>query len=173
MGRSQRNDNFIDKTFTVIADILLKVLPASKEEKQAFFYYRDGMSAQSEGEYAEALENYYEALQIEEDPYDRSFILYNIGLIYSSNGEYIKALEYYHQALELNSNLPQAFNNIAVIYHYQAVKANDKENLEVAKELFDKASEYWKQAITLAPTNYIEAQNWLNTTGRSNFNKKF
>ena len=78
MARSQRNDNFIDKTFTVIADIILKVLPASKQEKQAFFYYRDGMSAQSEGEYAEALENYYEALQLEEDPYDRSYILYNI-----------------------------------------------------------------------------------------------
>ena len=31
--------NFIDKTFTVIADILLKVLPASKQEKQAFSYY--------------------------------------------------------------------------------------------------------------------------------------
>ena len=65
MGRSQRNDNFIDKTFTIVADILLKVLPASKQEKQAFFYYRDGMSAQSEGEYAEALENYYEALQLD------------------------------------------------------------------------------------------------------------
>ena len=26
MGRSQRNDNFIDKTFTVVADILLKIL---------------------------------------------------------------------------------------------------------------------------------------------------
>lgn len=48
MGRSQRNDNFIDKTFTIVADILLKVLPASKQEKQAFFYYRDGMSAQSD-----------------------------------------------------------------------------------------------------------------------------
>ena len=56
MGRSQRNDNFIDKTFTILADILLKVFPASKQEKQAFFYYRDGMSAQAEGDYAEALE---------------------------------------------------------------------------------------------------------------------
>ena len=110
MGRVQKNDNFIDKTFTIVADILLKVFPASKQEKQAFSYYRDGMSAQSEGEYAEALENYYEALQIEEDPYDRSYILYNVGLIYSSNGKYLKALEYYHQALELNSNLPQALN---------------------------------------------------------------
>ena len=81
MPRSQRNDNFIDKTFTVIADILLKVLPTSNREKQAFSYYRDGMSAQSEGEYAEALQNYYEALRLETDAYDRSYILYNIGLI--------------------------------------------------------------------------------------------
>ena len=47
MGRVQKNDNFIDKTFTIVADILLKVFPASKQEKEAFFYYRDGMSAQS------------------------------------------------------------------------------------------------------------------------------
>ena len=170
MGRIQKNDNFIDKTFTIIADILLKVFPASKQEKQAFFYYREGMSAQSEGEYAEALENYYEALQIEEDPYDRSYILYNIGLIYSSNGKYLKALEYYHQALELNSNLPQALNNIAVIYHYQGIKASEVETLEVAITLFDKAGEYWQQAIKLAPNNYIEAQNWLKTTGRMSGN---
>ena len=50
--------NFIDKTFTVIADILLKVLPASKKEKQAFSYYRAGMAAQTKGRYSEALENY-------------------------------------------------------------------------------------------------------------------
>lgn len=156
-----------------MADILLKVFPASKEEKQAFFYYRDAMSAQSEGEYAEALENYYEALQLEEDPNDRGFILYNIGLIYSSNGEYLKALEYYHQALEFNSNLSQAFNNIAVIYHYQAVKAGQKQNFEISGELFDKAAEYWKQAITIAPTNYIEAQNWLKSTDRTLFNNNY
>lgn len=166
MSRSQRNDNFIDKTFTIIADLILKLFPANKEEKQAFFYYRDGMSAQSEGEYAEALENYYEALQLEEDPYDRSFILYNIGLIFSSNGDYLKALEYYHQALDLNPNLPQALNNIAVIYHYQGVKASEKQNIDIAKIFFDQAAEYWSQAINLAPNNYIEAQNWLRTTGR-------
>jgi len=33
---NQKNDNFIDKTFTVLADILLKVLPAARDEKQAF-----------------------------------------------------------------------------------------------------------------------------------------
>ena len=35
---NQKNDNFIDKTFTVLADIILKVLPATKDEKQAFSY---------------------------------------------------------------------------------------------------------------------------------------
>ena len=103
MPRSQRNDNFIDKTFTVVADTLLKILPTSNKEKQAFTYYRDGMSAQSEGEYAEALQNYYEAMKLEKDAYDRSYILYNIGLIHASNGEHGRALKYYYQALEKKS----------------------------------------------------------------------
>ena len=51
------------------------------------------MLAQSEGNYAEALQNYYEAMRPEMDPYDRSYILYNIGLIHTSNGEHTKALE--------------------------------------------------------------------------------
>ena len=138
--------NFIDKTFTVIADILLKILPASKQEKQAFSYYRAGMAAQGRGRYAEALQNYYEALQVEEDPYDRSYTLYNIGLIYGNTGKYTQALEFYHQALALNSNLPQALNNIAVIYHSQALRAqtfDDDEYVDLSKELFDKAAEYW------------------------------
>jgi len=170
--------NFIDKTFTVVADILLKILPVNKKDKEAFSYYRAGMLAQSEGQYAIALENYYEALQLEEDAYDRSYTLYNIGLIYGNNGNYSQALEYYHQALELNSNLPQALNNIAIIFHSQGLQALEMKNekdtinfknteyLELAKEFFDKAAEYWRQAIKLAPDNYPGAQNWLKATGR-------
>ena len=168
MPRSQRNDNFIDKTFTIIADLLLTISPIATRSKKAFSYYRNGMSAQAEGEYAEALQNYYEAMRLELDPYDRSYILYNIGLIYSNNGDYSRALEYYHQALELNSRLPQALNNIAVIYHYQGTKASAKKEFEVAQNSFEKASTYWKKAIRLAPNNYIEAQNWLKITGKSN-----
>jgi tetratricopeptide (TPR) repeat protein len=173
MPRTQRNDNFIDKSFTVMADIILKVFPASRKEKEAFAYYRDGMSAQADGEYAEALENYFEALRLEEDPVDKSYILYNIGLIKASNGEHEKALEYYHQALENNSRLPQALNNIAVIYHYQGEQAKELGNEEEGETLFDKASEYWKRAILLAPNNYIEAQNWLKNTGRSSIDVFF
>ena len=173
MPRTQRNDNFIDKTFTVMADIILKILPTNKKAKEAFVYYRDGMSAQAEGEYAEALDNYKEALTLEEDPYDRSYILYNMGLIHASNGEHEEALQLYHQAIELNARLPQALNNIAVIYHYQGEKAKEAGNGEAAEGFFDKAAEYWKQAIRMAPNNYIEAQNWLKTTGRSNIDVYF
>jgi tetratricopeptide (TPR) repeat protein len=167
MPRSQRNDNFIDKSFTVMADLILKLLPTNKQAKEAFAYYRDGMSAQADGEYAEAMENYREALTLEEDPYDKSYILYNMGLIHASNGEHEQALEFYQEAIELNPRLPQALNNIAVIYHYQGDQAKEYGNSDAANALYDKAAEYWKRAIRLAPNNYIEAQNWLKTTGRS------
>jgi len=173
MPRTQRNDNFIDKTFTVVADIILKILPTNQESKEAFAYYRDGMSAQADGEYAEALDNYYEALKLEQDPNDRSYILYNIALIHTSNGEQDKALEYYHQALDLNPRLPQALNNIAVIFHYRGEKAKEAGDGDAAEENYRLAAEYWKRAIRLAPNNYIEAQNWLKTTGRSEIDVYF
>jgi len=173
MPRTQRNDNIIDKSFTVMADIILKMLPTNRKAKEAFVYYRDGMSAQAEGEYAEALENYTEALQLEEDGNDRSYILYNMGIIHASNGEHERALEYYQEAITLNPRLSSALNNIAVIYHYQGEKAQNEGHEQEAEALFDKAAEYWKQAVRLAPNNYIEAQNWLKITGRSEMDVYF
>nr|UFK63134.1 hypothetical chloroplast RF34 [Osmunda mildei] len=167
MPRSQRNDNSIDKTSTIVADISLRIIPTTKREREAFTYYRDGMSAQSEGEYAEASQNYYNAMRLEIDPYDRSYILYNIGPIHTSNGEHAKALEYYFQALERNSSLPQALNNMAVIRHYRGEQAIQQGDPETSEAWFDQAAEYRKQAIAPAPSNYIEAQNRLKITGRS------
>jgi len=125
------------------------------------------MSAQAEGEYAEALDNYYEALKLEEDSNDRSEILYNIGLIHASNGKLEEALDYYHQSLELNPRKPSVLNNIAVIYHHQGEKCKQAIEEDEAERLFDKAAEYWKQAIRISPNSYLEAQNWLKTSGRS------
>jgi tetratricopeptide (TPR) repeat protein len=173
MPRTQRNDNFIDKSFTVMADIILKVLPTSRKAKEAFAYYRDGMSAQADGEYAEALKNYEEALSLEEDSYDRSYILYNIALVHTSNGDHDSALSYYQQALELNPKMPQSLNNIAVIYQFQGEKAKDQGDTDECDRLYDLAAEYWVRAIRMAPNNYIEAQNWLKTTGRANIDVYF
>nr|YP_009630687.1 hypothetical lchloroplast RF34 [Eriocaulon buergerianum]YP_010293057.1 photosystem I assembly protein Ycf3 [Eriocaulon australe]QBS14177.1 hypothetical lchloroplast RF34 [Eriocaulon buergerianum]ULQ65337.1 photosystem I assembly protein Ycf3 [Eriocaulon australe]UVH66108.1 photosystem I assembly protein Ycf3 [Eriocaulon australe]UVH67892.1 photosystem I assembly protein Ycf3 [Eriocaulon australe] len=166
MSRSRINVNFIDKTSSIVANILLQIIPTTYVEKKAFTYYRDGASAQSEGNYAEALKNYYEAMRLEMDPYDRSYILYNIGLIHTSNGEHTKALEYYFRALERNPFLPQALNNMAVICHYRGEQAILQGDSEIAETWFAQAAEYWKQAIALTPGNYIEAHNWLKITKR-------
>jgi tetratricopeptide (TPR) repeat protein len=166
MPRTQRNDNFIDKSFTVMADLILKLMPTKKSEKEAFAYYRDGMSAQADGEYAEAMDNYREALKLEEDPYDKSFILYNMGLIHASNGEHEIALGKYQEALDLNPRMCQALNNMAVIYHYQGEQAAASGDSDQAETLFDEAARYWLEALSIAPNNYIEAQNWLKNTGR-------
>ncbi|KAI3939050.1 hypothetical protein MKW92_001979 [Papaver armeniacum] len=141
MPRSRINGNFIDKTSSIVANILLRIIPTTSGEKEAFTYYRD------------ALQNYYESMRLEIDPYDRSYILYNIGLIHTSNGGYTKALEYYFRALERNPFLPQAFNNMAG-------------DSEIAEAWSDQAAEYWKQAIALTPGNYIEAHNCLKITRR-------
>lgn len=161
--------NFIDKTFTILSDLLLKFLPATKKEKQAFAYYRAGLSAQTMGNYAEALDNFYEALKLEEDPADRGYIYYNIALIYTKNGELSKAIEYYSMALDNNPILPQALNNLAVINHAHAVKAGEKKDFERAQSMFESAAAFWRRAIRLAPGSYPEAQNWLKVTGGNNF----
>ncbi|KAG4158369.1 hypothetical protein ERO13_D02G115550v2 [Gossypium hirsutum] len=41
MPRSQLKGNFIDKTFTIAANILLRIIPTTSGEKEAFTYYRD------------------------------------------------------------------------------------------------------------------------------------
>ncbi len=43
MPRSRINGNFIDKTFSVVANILLQIIPTTSGEKEAFTYYRDGV----------------------------------------------------------------------------------------------------------------------------------
>ena len=158
---SRKSDNFVDKTFTIIADILLKLLPASLSEKEAFSYYRCGMSSYSRGDYAEALENYYESLSLEEDPCDRSYVLYNIALIYTNNGEALRALTYYRQSVDLNALLPQSLNNVAVICHQEATRLSGTRRFDTAQTFFEMAMDYWDAALRIAPNNYVEAQNWL------------
>ena len=93
--------------------------------------------------------------------------LVTLGNIFVQLPKYDKALEYYSEALELNPRMPQALNNIAVIYHYLGEQLEEAGKAEEAEAYFDQAADYWQRAIRQAPNNYIEAQNWLKTTGRS------
>merc|ERR1719270_3084470 len=82
--RQDSSDNFIDKAFTVMADIVVSSMPLAQQEKDAYQYYRDGMAAQTSGDYSTALRSYAESLKLEEDPINRSYIFYNLGIIFTS-----------------------------------------------------------------------------------------
>ena len=83
-----------------MADLIVKLLPINARAKEAYVYYRDGLSAQNDGDYAEALENYEESLKLEENAIDRGETLKNIAIIYMSNGEEERALKTYQKELE-------------------------------------------------------------------------
>lgn len=49
---------------------------------------------------------------------------------------------------------------------HRGEQAIEQLDCETSEAWFEQAAKYWKQAIELAPNNYIEAQNWLQITGR-------
>ena len=102
MPLSQKKDNFIDKAFTVMAELIVKAMPIDEQEKKAYIYYREGLAAQDRGDYSEALECYEESLRLEVNAIDRSETLKNMGIIYMSNGDEDRALETYLKSLEEN-----------------------------------------------------------------------
>ena len=102
MPSSNNKDNFLDKTFTVIAEGIVKMMPIAAQEKQAYIYYREGFAAQNNGDYSEALENYEESLKLEDNQVDRGETLKNMAIIYMSNGDEERALNTYKKALGQN-----------------------------------------------------------------------
>jgi tetratricopeptide (TPR) repeat protein len=171
--RTQNKDNFIDKTFTVMADLIVKVMPINNKAKEAYVYYRDGLSCQNSGDYAEALENYEESLKLEENCFDRSETLKNMAIIYMSNGDEDLALVTYEKALEENSKQPSCLKNMGLIYEKRGRLAEEEGRQDEADRWFDKAVEVWTQAVRLYPGGYLDIENWLKSTGRSNVDVYF
>jgi len=53
-----------------------------------------------------------------------------------------------------------------IFYSDRGEKAILESDSEIAEAWSNQAAEYWKQAIALTPSNYIEAHNWLKITKR-------
>ncbi len=166
MPSNQNQDNFIDKAFTVIAETIVKFMPIAENEKQAYIYYRDGLAAQNNGDYSEALEYYEESLKLEENPIDRGETLKNIAIIYMSNGKEDLAIETYQKALEENPKQPSCLKNIGLIYEKRGRMAQQSGDIDTSEIWFDKAAEVWIKAVRLYPGGYLDIENWLKTTGR-------
>ena len=173
MPRSSRNDNFIDKSFTVMADLIVKLLPINARAKEAYVYYRDGLSAQNDGDYAEALENYEESLKLEENAIDRSETLKNMAIIYMSNGDEEHAIKTYQKSLSENPKQPSCLKNIGLIYEKRGRIAEEAGQKDEADIWFNRAAEVWTQAVRLNPGGYLDIENWLKSTGRSNVDVYF
>ena len=173
MPRSNRNAHFSDKSFTVMADLIVKLLPINARSKEAYVYYRDGLSAQHDGDYAEALEHYEEALKLEENSTDRSETLKNMAIIYMSNGEEERAIETYRKALEENPKQPSCLKNMGLIYEKWGRIAEEGGQQDEADRWFDQAADVWTQAVRLNPGGYLDIENWLKSTGRSNVDVYF
>jgi hypothetical protein len=62
---------------------------------------------------------------------------------------------------------------MAVIHHHLGSLAEEKGDSDLADRHFDQAADLWTKAIRLAPNNYIEAQNWLKTSGRGSVDVYF
>ena len=170
---SRQTDNIIDKAFTVMAEMIVKMIPVDKQEKEAYIYYRDGLAAQNDGDYSEALENYEESLKLERNAIDRGETLKNMAIIYMSNGDEDRALQTYQKALEENPKQPSCLKNMGLIYEKRGREAEQAGNKDDSDSWFDQAAEVWTKAVRLYPGGYLDIENWLKTSGRSNVDVYF
>ena len=151
-----------------MAELIVKAMPIDANEKKAYIYYREGLSAQDRGDYSEALECYEESLTLEMNPIDRSETLKNMAIIYMSNGDEERALETYLKSLEENPKQPSCLKNMGLIYEKRGRLAQQAGNLDEGDIWLDRAAEVWTKAVRLYPGGYLDIENWLKTTGRSN-----
>nr|YP_010977073.1 photosystem I assembly protein Ycf3 [Persicaria jucunda]YP_010993312.1 photosystem I assembly protein Ycf3 [Persicaria tinctoria]UEK25706.1 photosystem I assembly protein Ycf3 [Rheum lhasaense]WGU49286.1 photosystem I assembly protein Ycf3 [Rheum rhabarbarum]WKN51985.1 photosystem I assembly protein Ycf3 [Persicaria capitata]WKN52067.1 photosystem I assembly protein Ycf3 [Persicaria nepalensis]WOV68414.1 photosystem I assembly protein Ycf3 [Rheum tanguticum var. liupanshanense]WOZ09495.1 len=130
MPRSRINGNFIDKTFSVVANILLRIIPTTSGEKEAFTYYR-GLIHTSNGDHTKALEYYFRAL--ERNPFlPQAFN--NMAVICHYRGEqairqgdseiaeawFDQAAEYWKQAIALTpGNYIEAHNWLKITRRFE------------------------------------------------------
>ncbi len=156
-----------------MAELIVKVMPIDEQEKKAYIYYREGLNAQDRGDYSEALEAYEESLKLEMNPIDRSETLKNMAIIYMSNGEEDRALETYQQSLAENPKQPSCLKNMGLIYERRGRIAEESGNEDESNRWFDQAAEVWTKAVRLYPGGYLDIENWLKTTGRSNVDSLF
>jgi tetratricopeptide (TPR) repeat protein len=149
-----------------VFDIMLDQTTEQKEK--ANIYYMLGMIKRHQGEFAEAIRFYENAIKIDQETLPpnhpnlaTSYI--NIGLVYSNMREYSTALSYYEKALKINEktlpsyhpNLATSYGNIGEVY--------DKINQ------YSKALSYYEKALEIRqkilPANHPDLATSYNNLG--------
>jgi tetratricopeptide (TPR) repeat protein len=96
-----------------------------------------------------------------------------MAIIYMSNGEEERALETYQKALDENPKQPSCLKNMGLIYEKRGRTAEEEGRRDDADRWFDRAADVWTQAVRLNPGGYLDIENWLKSTGRSNVDVYF
>ncbi|MFX1503356.1 MAG: tetratricopeptide repeat protein [Promethearchaeota archaeon] len=111
---------------------------------KSYFLNFLGLITQIKGNYANALEHYENALQIDQSLNDVAGIgsdINNIGSIYLTTGKYDKALENYHQALEIAEKLDDKGSKVTCL--------NNLGRVHEVRHEFDLALENYSEAIKI------------------------
>jgi sensor histidine kinase YesM len=110
-----------------------------------------GNAFYEQGEYPQALDNYYKALKVAEEAGDQKAIvrwLGNIGVVYTRMGDYLKAIDNNFRILSISEKLndkrilASTYNNIGIIYKFKGnyIRALDyfSKALDASEDLRDK-----------------------------------
>jgi hypothetical protein len=89
-----------------------------------------------------------------------------MAVLFTSNDEHVQAHYYHHQPLDLNSRMPQVLDNMAVIHNRLGSSTQEQGDADGTDLCFDLTADNLVKAIRMAPTNYIEAQSFLNNSDR-------
>jgi tetratricopeptide (TPR) repeat protein len=158
-------------------DYYLKALEIDKKLGDKFGVERHlgniGLVFSYQANYIQALDYQLQALKIAEEIKDKNSIathLCNIGFIYWNQKNYTKATDYFLRSLKIAEKINDqdlmiyALGSIANTYSEEANALTDSTK---RKELFNKASEYYFNALTIA--NRLDDKNgtaiWLGNIG--------
>jgi len=103
------------------------------EPKEPNLYYNLGHLYYSTQRYAEAVEQFDKALNL--DPPNRVEIYYNKGLAYYQQGNYTAAIRQYDEALKLDSSRAEIYYAKGLAYHQQKSYAEAIQQYEAALKL--------------------------------------
>lgn len=124
------------------------------QKQRAYFIFYLGEVYNSQGKHEQALDQFFQSLDIynrSEDnpgPLFLSKVYNSIGTVQRKIGDFAAALEYYHKSTKIDKealgpdhpNVAQGLNNIAIIKYYQG---DYQQALDYMKEATHTLSRYW------------------------------
>lgn len=117
------------------------------DAKTAFYL---GNIKDKQGDSSEALVYYNQAIELENDSYEKAKILFLIAQNYRKKGSYSKARSYYNQALDNNPSMGQAHLAIASMYAKSANRCGDSN--------FNKRAVFWLAAKEAAKAGRVDSK---------------